>query len=334
MRVNKHQEPGTESPDSNYYMKRFSYQIYKTCITEGSIQHGDKIIVSLSGGIDSMSLCCLLSDFREKIDLDFHWVHFNHGLRSESEHEAAFIRDFSLKKHIPVTILKTKEFCGQKGMQSKARQWRYENLNRLMLELGFDKIALGHHLNDLVETQIWRMLRGGSLFSLNPIQMERYPYIRPLIHTPKRDLEKYLNEIKQDWCEDASNSESDYTRNLIRNQLMPLMQDCAGGKLEEKLLALDHDARLLKAFFQEQVPEKHYQCDSLQYSIVVSYPPLFACELIHRYLIYHGQTEINRANVELIFEQINSKRGNWSIDLKEGVQISGHHKIVTIRKTP
>ncbi len=315
-------------------MKRFSYQIYKSCNTEGLIQHGDKIIVSLSGGIDSMSLCCLLLDFREKIDLDFHWVHFNHGLRSESENEAEFIRDFSQKKNIPVTIVNTEELNGQKDMQNRARQWRYENLNRIMKAHGFDKIALGHHLNDLAETQIWRMLRGGSLFSLNPMQMKRFPYIRPLIHTPKRDLEKYLIEISQDWCEDVSNSGSDYTRNLIRNELMPLLQDCAGGKLEQKLLALDHDARLLKEFFQQQVPEKHYQSDSLQYSIVVSYPSLFARELIHRYLIHHGQTEINRANVELIFEQINSNRGNWSIDLKEGVQISGFNKLVTIRKKP
>ncbi|MBT6612106.1 MAG: tRNA lysidine(34) synthetase TilS [Deltaproteobacteria bacterium] len=313
-------------------MNRFGYQIYKTCITEGLIRHGDKIIVSLSGGIDSMSLCCLLSEFREKIDLELHWVHFNHGLRSESENEALFIRDLSRKKGIPVSIIKTDRLSGQKDMQNKARQWRYENLNRIMIQQGFDKIALGHHLNDLTETQIWRMLRGGSLFSFNPIQMKGLPYIRPLIHTPKRDLEKYLNEINQDWCEDASNSGSDYTRNLIRNELMPILQACAGGKLEEKLLALDHDARLLKEFFQEQVPEEHYQCDSLQYSQILTSPPLFACELIHRYLIYHGQTEINRANVELIFKQIKSKRGNWSIDLKEGVQISGHHKLVTIGK--
>ena len=281
-----------------------------------------------------MSLCCLLLDFREKIDLDFHWVHFNHGLRSESENETEFIRDLARKKDIPATIINTEELSGQKDMQNRARQWRYENLNRIMTEYGFDKIALGHHLNDLAETQIWRMLRGGSLFSFNPMQMKRYPYIRPLIHTPKRDLEKYLLEIGQDWCEDASNSESDYTRNLIRNELMPLLQDCAGGKLEEKLLALDHDARLLKEFFQQQVPQTHYQCESLRYSTIASYPPFFARELIHRFLIHHGQTEINRANVELIFEQINSNRGNWSIDLKEGVQISGQHKVVTIRKKP
>lgn len=315
-------------------MNRFCYHIYQSCLAEGLIQNHDRIIVSLSGGIDSMSLCCLLSEFREKIDLDLHWVHFNHGLRPESEDETLFIRDFSRKKGVPVSIVRTDRLSGQKGVQIRARQWRYENLNRLMTELGFNKIALGHHLNDLVETQIWRMLRGGSLFSFNPIQKENFPYIRPLIHVPKSDLEKYLTEIDQDWCEDATNSESNYTRNLIRNQLIPVLQECAGGKLEDKLLALDHDARLLKEFFQQQVPPENYQRDSLQYSDIMTYTPLFARELIHRYLLFQGQSEINRANIELIFKQVKTNRGNWSLNLKNGVRVLGRHKSITLGKKP
>ncbi len=314
-------------------MNRFCYDIFKSSLAEGLIQPHDKIIISLSGGIDSMSLSCLLSDFREKIELDLHWVHFNHGLRPESVGEALFISELSHQKGIPVTIVKTDRLSGHKGMQNQARDWRYENLERTRQELGFDKIALGHHLNDLVETQIWRLVRGGSLFSFNPILKKNLPYIRPLLHIPKLELESYLKEIGQAWCEDASNTENDYTRNLIRNQLIPIMQTCAGGKLEEKLLALDHDARLLKALFQESVPSEQFECDRLAYSDINAYPPLLACELIHRYLLHNGQTEINRNNIELILKQVQSNRGNWSINLKDGVQISGRHKTITIGKS-
>ncbi|MFH2131453.1 MAG: tRNA lysidine(34) synthetase TilS [bacterium] len=313
-------------------MNRFCYQIYQSSTRDGLIEPHDKIIVSLSGGIDSMSLCCLLSAFREKIDLDLHWVHFNHGLRPESEDEAGFIRELAQAEKIPVSIIKTDTLSGQKGMQNRARQWRYENLNRIMAEQGFGKIALGHHLNDLIETQIWRMLRGGSLFAFNPMQKINLPYIRPLLHIPKSALEQYLSDIDRKWLEDRSNSGNDYTRNQIRNQLVPLMQTCAGGKLEEKMLAIDQDARLLKALFQETVPQERYQRESLQYGQVLSVPPVFARELIHRFLIYHGQKEIHRTNIELIFEKIQSNVGNWTIDLKEGVQLSGRYQIITIRK--
>lgn len=311
-------------------MNRFCYSIYKASLDAGLIASGDKIIISLSGGIDSLSLCCLFSEFREKIDLDLHWVHFNHGLRPESREEESFVCNLAEKKGIPVTIRHADHLNGHKGMQNRARLWRYENLSRIRSELGFDKIALGHHLNDLIETQIWRMLRGGSLFSFNPMVKINLPYIRPLLHTPKVDLKLYLEQSGQVWCEDSSNADNDYTRNLIRNQLIPVMQKCAGGSLEEKFLSLDKDASLLKEMFHSHIPPAKYELDSLPYSEIVSQPELLACELIHRFLIYHGQTEINRAHIELIYKQAAANIGNWSISLKSGTTVSGRYKQITI----
>lgn len=312
-------------------MNRFCYNIYKSSIEENLVTAGDKIVVSLSGGIDSMALSCLLLDFQEKINLESHWVHFNHGLRPESEEEEAFIRDFSAAKGVPVTIIQTDQFCGQTGMQNKARSWRYNNLHRVQEELGFNKIATGHHLNDLIETQIWRMIRGGSLFSFNPMLKLNPPFIRPLLHTPKKELEDYLVATGQTWREDASNDRDNYTRNLIRNQLIPIMQICAGGKLEEKLLSLDGDARLLKELFHKAIPPETYEQETLSYSTITGQPPLLAAEMIHRYLLYHGQTEVNRANIELIHKQVLSNLGNWSINLKDGKAVSGRYKTISIK---
>ena len=274
-------------------MNRFCYQIYKNSLAGELIQNGDRIIVSLSGGVDSLSLSCLLCEFREKIDLQLHWVHFNHGLRAESLQEETFIRDLAAQKNISLDVIKTDALNGEKGMQNKARQWRYDNLLRIRTKLSYDKIALGHHLNDLIETQIWRLLRGSSLFSLNPMVKVNLPYIRPLLHTSKSALESYLRETGQEWCEDSSNASDDYTRNLIRHKIVPIMQQCAGGNLEEKFLGLDTDAHLLKDMFQENVPPDCYERNSLAYSVIMDYHPLFAHELIHRFLLYNGQLEIN-----------------------------------------
>lgn len=312
-------------------MNRFCYRLYQSSLSDGLIHPGVRIIVSLSGGVDSLSLSLLLCEFRDKTDLDLHWVHFNHGLRPESAAEEDFVRNLSLEKDIPLTTVRTDQLRGQRGMQSKARRWRYEHLNRIRSEHGFDRIATGHQLNDLIETQIWRLLRGASLFSLNPISKCSPPYIRPLLHTPKSELEQYLRDQNQPWCEDSSNAENAYTRNLIRNQLIPMMQQCAGGRLEDKFLALDRDARLLAELFEQCVPPDCYQQAVLPYSEIQSRPPLLAAELIHRYLVFNGQPDTNRDNIERIHKQVANNAGNWSINLKNGTRIAGHKKTLIIQ---
>ena len=228
-------------------MDRFSYRVFKSSCEKGLIQPGDRLIVSLSGGIDSMSLFCLLHSFSKQIELDLHLVHFNHGLREESHQEESFLRDLAKQRGVPFTVFKATFLKGMSGIQQKARDWRNSHLIEVLKERHFNKIALGHHLDDLVETQVWRLLRGASLFSLSPIQDINLPYIRPLLRFRKQDLEKYLLSINQTWCEDRSNLENEYTRNVIRNQLIPLMQEQAGGRLVEKLMHY----RPREAFFEE-----------------------------------------------------------------------------------
>ncbi|MCP4751135.1 MAG: tRNA lysidine(34) synthetase TilS [Proteobacteria bacterium] len=309
-------------------MDAFSYEIFRFSCSAGLIETRDKIIVSLSGGIDSMSLFRLLYDFREKVEIDLRLVHFHHGLRTESDDEEAFLRGLADEKGVPISVVEATHLKGKKDMQNRARQWRYRHLNQIMVEAGFNKIALGHHLNDLVETQIWKILRGGSLFSFNPMQESSPPYIRPLLNTPKEELRNYLLRIKQKWCEDPSNNSNDYTRNIIRNQLIPIMKQCSGGRLEEKFLALNRDSQSLKHYFDQLVSNHIYESDHIDYGTIAGLAPLFALELIHRFLIHHDQPEINRANIQRIYELVMTNRGNWSITLKNNRAVVGKNKKV------
>ncbi len=314
-------------------MDRFTYKIFQFSIDNQLIEPQDKVIISLSGGIDSMSLFCILNAFREKIDLDLHLVHFHHGLRMESQEEAEFIRNLAKEKNVSFSIIKTNHLKGEKGMQNKARQWRYSHLNKKLKSLNFNKIALGHHLNDLMETQIWKMVRGGSLFSLNPMQIKNLPYIRPLLNTPKNELQDYLEKIGQEWRDDLSNLSDDYTRNLIRNQIVPLLRQCSGGQLEEKFLALNKDSAYLKQYFDQLIPATMYQSDTIAYKKINQLNPLLACELIHQFLVFHDQPEINRDNIQTIFRLVQSNRGNWKVQLKNNRQIIGKNKEIKIEKS-
>ena len=312
------------------FMDRFTYSIFKTSVDNRLIEEKDRIVISFSGGVDSMSLFCLLQAFQEKIDIDLHLVHFHHGLRAESDEEAEFVTATAKKRSVPVTIYRATHLKDAAGVQNRARQWRYRRLKETMKELGFDKIALGHQLGDLIETQIWRMLRGGSLFAFNPMQISALPYIRPLLHTSKEDLCVYLQRIGQPWKEDKTNQNDNYTRNMIRNRLLPIMKDCSGGKLEEKFLALNKDAYLLKGFFREMVPAKRYRQKELSYGSISKLNPVFAKELIHQYLLYHNQVEISRASIDKIYRLVTCNRGGWLVCLKKGVAVQGKSKKISL----
>lgn len=311
-------------------MDKFTYKIFKFSIENALIERKDRIIVSLSGGIDSMSLYLLLHDFREKIDINLHLVHFHHGLREESDQEAQFLRDLASKNNTPITIIKTEQFRNKKGMQNLARIWRYENLENKRNELGFNKIATAHQLDDLIESQIWRILRGGSLFTLNAIQLHMPPFIRPLLKTKKSELEAYLVNKNQKWCEDQSNLEDNYTRNKIRNQIVPLLKETVSGNFEEKFLSLNDDAVELKDYFNQVVDPKIYETNELSFQTIQSLNPVFARELIHRFLLYNKQTEVTRANINDIYEMVLKNLGNWQIQLKKNQVVYGKAKKIKI----
>ena len=278
-----------------------------------------------------MSLFCLLLSFKTRLPFDIHLVHFNHGLREESQEEERFLRDLAEKKQVPLTVLRASHLKGSPGVQQKARDWRYHHLTRLLKDLVCNKIALGHHLDDLVETQVWRLLRGASLFSLNPIQPINLPYIRPLLRSRKEELESYLLDIGQKWCEDRSNDTSDYTRNLIRNQMIPQMRKLSGGRFEEKMEALNNDAQSLRLDFEKQIPPAIIEAEEIGYQTFLALSPIFATELIHRFLLHHGQSEVSRAQIEDIYRLVKTHRGNWQVVLKKNRVIVGRNKKISIK---
>lgn len=313
-------------------MDRFIYRIFQFCQERHLIQDHDNVLISVSGGIDSTALLRILVAFREKLDIELNAVHFNHGLRNESEEEEVFVRDLADTHQIHLDIIRADHLTKGKSVQNEARTWRYAHLIRLFKEKNASKIALGHHLNDLVETQIWRMIRGGSLFSLSPIQVMNSPYIRPLLTTQKSELEIYLNTIGQPWKEDSSNATIDYTRNMIRHQLIPLITNITdGGRFEEKMLALCEDSLRLREMFDQTISPEKYEVDALDYRTLTDLPPLFEFEVIHRFLLYHGQEEISRSHIEEISRLVRTGRGDWTINLKQGLDVFGNRRKIRIR---
>jgi tRNA(Ile)-lysidine synthase len=309
-------------------MTPFSYQIFKFAQQSNLIENSDKIVLSISGGLDSVGLLHVLLEFREKIDLELYLAHFNHGIREESEEDQHYIQSLASSHDLPLKIFHTSRLKKQKDLQNSARNWRNEQLVQLMNKLTYSKIALAHHLNDLIETQLWRMMRGGSLYSLSPMLVKSIPYVRPLLRTKKVDIKNYLTSIKQEWREDLSNKESKYTRNKIRNKIVPIMQTCSGGKLEEKFLNLYEDSLELQQEFNNQIPLECYQKNELSYNRIRSTNTLFKRELIHQFLLFNDVIEINRNNLNKILELVTQNRGNWQMSFKNDRLLKGKNKVI------
>lgn len=207
------------------------------------IDKNDSILIALSGGPDSVVLLHLLTKIRNDFDLSLSAVYINHQIRKQdAKKEEQFCQklcdehDIELhlvSENIPVLSKKIK-----KGIEETARDFRYGVFETLSKENGYNKVALGHHLNDRVETVLFRIFRGTGISGLKGIPPKRDIYIRPLFDISKQEIIDYLNSHSLSFCQDVSNFSTDYKRNYIRNTIIPELQKNLNPAVEKAILTL------------------------------------------------------------------------------------------------
>lgn len=195
-------------------------------VSKSLFSAGDKIIVALSGGRDSTVLLHLLNSSGYKVAA----AHCNFQLRgAESEEDEKFVERYcrSLNVKLFKTRFATSEYAEKHGIsiQMAARDLRYEWLERIRSGERFDLIAIGHNLNDSVETMIINLIRGTGLKGLTGIKEKTGSVIRPLLFASREMIDQYIRENRVEYREDSSNSETKYTRNKIRHNVLPIFRD-------------------------------------------------------------------------------------------------------------
>jgi len=187
------------------------------------IAEGDRLILALSGGIDSM----VLADLLLKVKVDFVVAHCNFHLRGEeSDGDERFVREFAERNGIQCFVkhFDTEQYAAEQGIsiEMAARDLRYVWFEELRQQLGYDKIAVAHHADDQAETFFINLLRGAGLRGLKGMQPQNGAIIRPLLWASREQIHQYAVENQILWREDHTNAESIYLRNKIRNQLLPI----------------------------------------------------------------------------------------------------------------
>ncbi|MBE6678564.1 MAG: tRNA lysidine(34) synthetase TilS [Ruminococcaceae bacterium] len=212
-----------------------------------------KILVALSGGADSVTLLLVLLSLGKKLGFSVSALHVNHGIRGE---EALRDEKFCIKlccdKDVELAVyhadIPTMAAERKKSVESCGRDYRYEVLTACCKEKGIDYIATAHNANDNAETVLYNLLRGSGSEGLCGIPKLRDNIIRPLLSTERKEIEAYLNALEQDYVTDGTNIDNCYTRNYIRNVILPACQIVNGdavNAINRAALAVSEDCAYL-----------------------------------------------------------------------------------------
>lgn len=228
------------------------------------------LLVALSGGADSVALLKLMCMQRDELNLQLTAAHLHHGIRGpQADEDAAFCRKLcaslevsSIEERIDVPALA--QARGQ-GLETAAREVRYDFLRRAKQQCGADLIALAHHLNDQAETILMHLLRGAGPEGACGMARISGDLYRPLLETPKAALMQFLEEAGIGWQEDATNQVSDNPRNALRLHVLPEIEKsypsaAAAIARYGRLTRIESDylERLTCAFLQKQLERGPY----------------------------------------------------------------------------
>ena len=194
------------------------------------ISKGDVIVVGVSGGPDSITLLTCLNKFKDYFEIKIICAHINHLIRKDSTEDEQYVENVCEKMGIKCYVKRAdvekiaKE--QKKGSEEVGRKIRYDFFNEVAQKENANKIAIAHNMKDNAETMLLNIIRGSGLTGLEGIQAEEYgKYIRPLINCTREEIEEYCEKNNLQPRIDSTNKENIYRRNIIRNKLLPQLQE-------------------------------------------------------------------------------------------------------------
>ena len=193
------------------------------------IKENDSIVIGVSGGPDSICLLHILNELKDELNFKIYVAHINHMIRKEADEETEYVKSFCEKLGVECFIRKidvikiAKEL--KKGTEEIGRKIRYDFFEEVLQKTNSNKIATAHNSNDKVETILMNMLRGSGISGLKGIEANRdNKYIRPLIETERNEIEEYCKTNNLNPKIDKSNLDNIYTRNKVRNVVIPYIK--------------------------------------------------------------------------------------------------------------
>ena len=279
-------------------------------IREKLINRGDSLILGVSGGPDSMTMMDLFSHVKDKYDLGIVIFHLNHRFRQEAKAEALFVEKKAKYYGFKVVIeefdvpeyIKKEDLSPEEG----ARKVRFKLLAKLAEKLDIKKIAVAHNKDDLVETVFLNLIRGTGIKGLTGIDPVSENYgltiIHPLLEIPRKSIEYYCREKGLETRLDASNKENIYTRNKIRNLILPQIEEDINASVKDVVYRMANNIREEEDFLQRYSYTHFKDCivERNEEKIILSLPKLQKEERpIRRRIIQNAVKELKGNIIDL-----------------------------------
>ncbi len=262
-------------------------RIIEYCIKQKMFEEGDRVLLGLSGGADSVCMFYALLKLRAALHLHLLAVHVHHGIRGEeADRDALFSRRLCEQFHVEYheERVNVTRMAGTEGLtvEEAGRKARYQCFFRLMEEQGFRKLAVAHHRNDLAETMLFHMARGtglSGLAAMKPVtelgercfsdaflqseaggfHREGAKLVRPLLGVTRNEIEDILNEQGISYCTDTTNGDTAYTRNYIRCELIPRLEQ-VNPKAVTHMAGLSERLALAGDYLEEMAKKGYETC--------------------------------------------------------------------------
>lgn len=241
-------------------------KILKTINKYNLIDKDDIVVVAVSGGPDSMALLNSLYNLREKLKIKKIVVaHVNHMLREEAEAETRYVKEFCDNKNIEIYLkyvnIKLISVNNKISEETAGREERYKFFEEVANNVNANKIAIAHNYNDNAETVLMHLIRGSGISGLCGIKPYREgKFIRPLIECERKEIEEYCNKNNLQPKYDKTNNDNTYTRNKIRNLLIPYIQKEFNPNIIESLNRMSKIILEEEEYMEEVVVKEYKTC--------------------------------------------------------------------------
>jgi tRNA(Ile)-lysidine synthase len=321
-------------------------KVQNTLSAHEMLQPGDRVLVAVSGGPDSVALFHILHRLRQTYGIELLAAHVHHGIRgSEADQDALFVQNLARQLGLPIVLQRVDVHAWQKAhggsLQMAARELRYQCLQQIMANEGASKLALGHNADDQAEEILLRIFRGAGQRGLTGMPpCNRHGVIRPLLECHRHEITSYLEDRSLAFRQDKSNLKPWCQRNLLRLELLPRLQQDFNSNLNATLLRTSNIFREDEEFWQSLLSEwlsKHsVECEDgglrLPIGPLLETHPAMQKRLLRRVVekVKGDLRGFGFHHTEILLKLCHSAAANSRIDLPGAVRAEKNYSWLTI----